>query len=337
MSDKLVVLYTPFGGGWRSLMEEESGTGVRWKYFTDDKKYFWQRFLKRPNFNTAIEGMRAVLYAKRHGARLLVTMGPRLSFWCGLFCRMFRTSVDHYAFAFNFAELPTGWKKNLFSFGFRQIKRLRVASQTEKALYRDYFGIPEDLIEVRLWGMNIPDVSADPPILNQPYVSAVGGNARDYATLLGAARLLSSIPMVWVVRPENVAGMELPAHVTVLRNVPYPNAMNVVANSRLTVVPLKDSRVPCGHVTLVSGMLLKKAVVATNSAGVVDYVRDGWNGLLCEPHSAADMAEKIRTLWEEPETARILGENGFSFASEHCSEKNVREDLAGILRSYGLD
>jgi glycosyltransferase involved in cell wall biosynthesis len=204
-------------------------------------------------------------------------------------------------------------------------------------LYSDYFIIPKDLIEVRLWGMNIPEVSTDPPILNEPYVSAVGGNARDYLTLLGAARLLTGVPMVWVVRPENVAGLELPSHVIVLRNIPYPHAMNVVAHSRLTVVPLKDSKVPCGHVTLVSGMLLKKPVVATNSAGVVDYVTDGWNGLLCEPHSATDMAEKIRALWEEPETARMLGENGFRFASERCSERSVREDLSAILRSYGLD
>jgi glycosyltransferase involved in cell wall biosynthesis len=337
MSEKLVVLYTPFGSNWHSLIEEMGGTGVRWKYFSDAKRRSWQRFLKRPNFSTAIEGMRAVLYAKRHNARLLVTFGPRLSFWCGLFCRLLRIRVDHYAFSFNFAELPTGWKKKAFSFGFRQLKSLRVAAQIEKRLYSDYFGIPEHLIEVRLWGMNVPDVSADPPVLNQPYVSAVGGNARDYVTLLGAARILVSVPMVWVVRPENVAGLELPPQIVVLRDIPYNRAMNVVAHSRLTVVPLKDSKVPCGHVTLISGMLLKKAVVATNSAGVVDYVTDGWNGLLCEPHNATDMAEKIRTLWEEPETARKLGENGFRFASEYCSEMKVREDLSAILRNHELD
>jgi glycosyltransferase involved in cell wall biosynthesis len=337
MSDKLVVFYTPFASDWHSLIEELGGAGVRWKYFSDNKSHFWQRFLKRPNFNTAIEGLRAVLYAKRHNARLLVTIGPRFSFWCGFFCRLFRTTVDHYAFAFNFAELPTGWKAKIFGFGFRQLKSLRVASQIEKSLYSGYFGIPEHLIEVRLWGMNIPEVSADPPILNQPYVSAVGGNARDYVTLLGAARLLGTIPMVWVVRPENVAGLDLPSHIHTLRNIPYPHAMNVVANSRLTVVPLRDSKVPCGHVTLVSGMLLKKAVVATNSAGVLDYVTDGWNGLLCRPHSATDLAEKIRTLWEEPETARIMGENGFLFAIEHCSEQSVRQDLSAILHSYSLD
>lgn len=336
MSEKLVVLCTPFGDGWHWIIEETAAPDVRWKYFSDAHRHFWQRYLRRPNFNTLIAGMRAVLYAKRNNARLLVTIGPRLGFWCGLFSWVFGSKVDHFSFSFNFAELPKGWKRKIFSFGFRQLTGLRVHSQMEKTLYRDYFGIDEERIEVRLWSMNIPEVSPDPPVLSEPYVSAVGGNARDYETLLGAARLLRGVLMVWVVRPENVAGLDLPPHVQVLSNIPYPRAMNVVANSRLTVVPLRDSQVPCGHVTLVSGMLLKRPIVATDSAGISDYLTDGWNGLLCKPRNPADMAEKISALWENPETARRLGENGFRFASEHCSEKTVREDLSEILENYGL-
>ena len=336
VSEPLVVLCTPFGDDWHWIIEETAAADVRWKYFSDAHRHFWQRYLRRPNVNTLIAGMRAALYAKRNHARLLITIGPRLGFWCGLFSWVLGSKVDHFSFSFNFAELPKGWKRKIFSFGFRQLTGLRVHSQMEKTLYRDYFGIEEDRIEVRLWSVNIPEVSADPPVLSEPYVSAVGGNARDYETLLGAACLLRGVRMVWVVRPENIAGLDLPPHVQVLSNIPYPRAMNVVANSRLTVVPLRDSQVPCGHVTLVSGMLLKRPIVATASAGISDYVIDGWNGLLCKPRDPQDMAEKISTLWESPEMARTLGENGFRFASEHCSEKTVRDDLSAILERYGL-
>lgn len=336
MSDKLVVLCTPFGSDWHSIIEELGGEDVCWKYFSDNKKHFWQRYLRRPNLNTPLAALRAVIYAKRRNARLLVTIGPRLGFWCGFFCRILFITIDHFSFSFNFAELPHGRKRWLFSFGFQQIKGLRVHSQMEKGLYSEYFGIAPDRIEVRLWSVNIPEVSPDPPVLDQPYVSAVGGNARDYRTLLAAAQMLGTVPMVWVVRPENITGLTLPPHVHVLSNIPYPLAMNVVANSRLTVVPLRDSQVPCGHVTLVSGMFLKTPIVATNSTGISDYVIDGWNGLLCKPSNPSDMAEKIRILWEDPETARTLGENGFWFASEHCSERTVRDDLSAILHDYGL-
>jgi hypothetical protein len=106
MSEKLVVLCTPFGRYWHWIIEESGGNDVRWKYFSEATSHLWQRYLKRPNLNTLV--------------------------------------------------------------------------------------------------------------------------------------------------------------VKVLSNVPYTRAMNLVAHSRMTVIPLRDSQVPCGHVTLVSGMLLKKPLIATH-------------------------------------------------------------------------
>lgn len=336
MNGKLVVCCTPFGADWRWIVEDVAAPGVEFKYFSDKAKYFWQHYLQRPNLNTPVAGLRTALYVWRRRADLLISVDPRLSFWCALFCRLFGVRVKHLASSFNFAELPQGRKLRLFRYAFQQLADLRVHSQMEKTLYSECFGIPESRIEVRLWSMNTPEVSPEPPVMAGPYISAVGGNARDYQTLLEAARLLPEVPMVWVVRPQNIAGLDLPPQVRVLSNIPYPKAMNVVQHSRLTVVPLKGSQVPCGHVTLVSGMLLKKAIVATRSAGISDYVTDGWNGLLCEPQSAGDLAEKIRRLWDDPEDAERMGANGLRFAKEHCTEQSVRDDLLAYLQGCGL-
>jgi hypothetical protein len=336
MSEKVVVCCAPFGSDWRWIIEELAAPDVRWKYFSETPRYSLQRYFQQLNLDTPLAGFRSVLFAVRHKARLLITFGPRLSFWCALICRILGIKLNHLAFSFNFAELPTGFKKRLFRFGFKQLTNLRVHSHMEQTLYSEYFGIPVDRIEVRLWSMNVPVASPEPPVLTEPYVSAVGGNARDYQTLLEASRLLPDTPMVWVVRPENVAGFDLPPSVRVLCNIPHPKAMNVVKNSRLTVVPLKGSQVPCGHVTLVSAMLLEKAIVATDSAGICDYVTDGWNGLLCRPQDAQDLAAKIRSLWNDPDEARRLGVNGYKFAEENCSERSVREDMFEFLKSHGL-
>jgi len=89
-------------------------------------------------------------------------------------------------------------------------------------------------------------------------------------------------------------------------------------------------------VTLISAMLLEKAIVATDSVGISDYVIDGWNGLLCRPQDARDLADKIRALWVDPDEADRLGENGFKFAAENCSEQSVREDMFEFFKGYGL-
>jgi glycosyltransferase involved in cell wall biosynthesis len=336
MKEKVVVCCTPFEADWRWVIEDQAARDVRWKYFSDKPGHFWQRYLQKPNLNTPIACFRCVSYAARHKAQLLITFDARLSFWCCFISRVFGIKLNHLAFSFNFPALPGGPKKKLFQFAFQKLTKLFVHSSVERKLYSEYFAIPEERIQVRLCTMNVPPVSPDPPALDTPYVSAIGGNARDYQTLLEASRLLPDVPMVWVVRPENVSKLDLPPHVHILTNVPYPKAMNVLKHSGLTVVPLRDSQVPCGHITFVSAMLLEKAIVVTGSSGISDYVKDGWNGLLCRPQDAQDLAAKIRTLWNDSEKRDQLGANGFKFAKEHCCERLIREDMLEILRTHGL-
>jgi hypothetical protein len=64
--------------------------------------------------------------------------------------------------------------------------------------------------------MNMPDVSPEEPLQGGDNLCAVSGNAQDYETLLAASRLAPEIPMVWVVRPHNVAEMNLPANIHVV-------------------------------------------------------------------------------------------------------------------------
>lgn len=55
-------------------------------------------------------------------------------------------------------------------------------------------------------------------------------------------------------------------------------------------------------------------VVAGNSGGVADVVRDGENGLLVDPESPAAIAAAIRRLLENPDEARRMGERGRALA-----------------------
>jgi glycosyltransferase involved in cell wall biosynthesis len=336
MNEKVVVCCTPFGTDWRWVIEDQAASDVHWKYFSDKPKHFWQRYLQKPNLNTPVACFRSVSYARRHKAQLLITFDARLSFWCCLISRILGIKLNHLAFSFNFPKLPGGFKRRLFQFAYQVLDNLFVHSNAERKLYSEYFAIPEERIKVKLCTMNVPAVSPDPPALNTPYVSAIGGNARDYQTLLEASRLLPEVPMVWVVRPENVSGLDLPPHVHILSNIPYPQAMNVLKHSLLTVVPLRDSQVPCGHITFVSAMFLEKAIVVTDSSGISDYVKDGWNGLFCRPKDASDLAAKINVLWKDSGKRDQMGANGFKFADEHCSERLMRADMMEIFRANGL-
>ncbi len=77
-------------------------------FYSDKARYFWQHFLQRPNLNTLVAGLLAALSAKLRRADLLISMDPRLTFWCSLFCRLFDVKVEHFVYSFNFAEIPRG-------------------------------------------------------------------------------------------------------------------------------------------------------------------------------------------------------------------------------------
>ena len=53
-------------------------------------------------------------------------------------------------------------------------------------------------------------------------------------------------------------------------------------------------------------MFLSRTIIATDSAGIKDYVLPGENGLLVPPSDPAAMAAAIESLWNDPATARRL-------------------------------
>jgi glycosyltransferase involved in cell wall biosynthesis len=207
----------------------------------------------------------------------------------------------------------------------------------ERMVYADYFGLDPARIEVALWGVRPPELEPpDSPLERGEYVCAMGGNARDYRTLFAAMARLPEVPLVAVVRPENVAGLEVPANVRLHYNLPRGQASNILGYSRFMVLPLAGSDVPCGHVTLVAGMFLGKAMIVTNSKGVLDYVEDGVNSLLVPVGDIDALAGRIRELWDDPERANRLGAAGSAFATANCSEAQLLSRLRRTLGEFGL-
>jgi glycosyltransferase involved in cell wall biosynthesis len=305
--------------------------------FYDDRPiYFWEKLTRRHNIGMLRACLNAVRRAAKGPARLLITQDPRATFLCALFCRVLRVSIGHYVFSFNFPTLPLGFKLRLMRYAFRQVDQFSVHSSMERDLYSRYFGIPKDRICLRLWSIGVPAVSPKYPLQEGRYVSSIGGNGRDYRTLLEAALRLPEIPFVLVVRPKSLVGLEVPANVKVIVNAPFEEAMNIMQHSALTVLPLSGSTVPCGHVTLVCAMHLARAVVATESAGIYDYVRSGYNGALCEPFSPDKMAQAIAELWANPAEIARLSENNRRFGTENCTEDKMRSDLAAVLTDWDI-
>ncbi len=330
-----ILCCTPyFGEQWNSFSSELDPTRYEWTFFNDQPKNSLEKRIRRPNLAMIRAALETVQTAKQQKSNLLITHDPRVTFWCGLFSRLMGVSIKQLALSFNFPELPRGIKRQLMSWAFQPVSYFGVYSSFEKKLYSQHFELPLEHFEASLWSVAQPMVEPQEPLQTGDYICAIGGNSRDYPTLIRAMKQLPEIPLVLVVRPHNLANLELPSNVKTFTNIPFSHAMNLLKHSRFTVIPLKNTEVPCGHVTLVAAMHLGKTFIITNSQGVSDYVRPGQNAITCKALDPDEMAAAILELWNNPAKCETLSKQALQFAQDYCSETAAIQRLQQLLERY---
>jgi glycosyltransferase involved in cell wall biosynthesis len=83
------------------------------------------------------------------------------------------------------------------------------------------------------------------------------------------------------------------------------------AESRFIVVPIREStQWSAGCTSVQQAQAMGKAVVATAMPGLSEYIENGVTGLLVEVGDDRGMANAIEYLWNNPDVARQMGEEG---------------------------
>jgi glycosyltransferase involved in cell wall biosynthesis len=312
-----------------ALSSTPSGDEIDWTFFSNIPQNALERAILRPRISRyrACRGLAKVTLAGRFD--LIVTHHPLVTCWTETFCRGRRT-CPHVAFAFNFTQLPHRLRRSLMRRAFASVDRFIVFSEFERTLYADYFQIPVERFEMLHWGVAEPAVAtADLPTSDA--ICAVGSQARDYATLLAAMRRLPNLRLILVATVESLRGLDIPENVTVRLEIPLSEAQTVIRSSRFMVLPLLSAQVPCGHVTMVTAMYCARAIVATESNGVSDYLITGQNGLTVPPNDPTALAAAIQKLWDDPTYAARLGQNGRQFALANCTESRTIDFVRNLI------
>lgn len=91
---------------------------------------------------------------------------------------------------------------------------------------------------------------------------------------------------------------------------------NYYAACDFAVLPSRDSSEGFGLV-LMEAMATGKAVIGSRVGGVVEVIRDGFNGILVEPDNVSDLARAIRSLFTDDAVRVLMGCNGLMFAEQN--------------------
>lgn len=332
MANLNIINLSDLSADWHWLRDEFKHLPNTWTHYTSLNSKLPRRLPKRQSIARFMAATQAILDAKKQPS-LLVSHGPRPSYYGARMAQHLHPHLPHLAYSFNFTDLPSGFQHKAMTKAYQQIDRFVVYSTLEKKLYADYFGIAPERIDMLHWSVHAPTVPHDePPIEQGDYICALGSQGRDYETLFAAMRALPHISLVVVATADSVQHLSVPENVTVRTHIPLAHAHNILTHSRLMVVPLRDSQVPCGHVTIVSGMFFQKAMLVTNSEGVHDYIQDHATGLFFAPKESRDLTEKIQQLWDDRALTQQLATAGYAFAQTHCTEQNVVRYFSDYLQ-----
>ena len=263
------------------------GGAVQWIGHSGLPANALERSVSRPRLSRYRAAWAATGSARR--AELIISHLPRMTAAVEQFARIRRFRRPHLAFSFNFTDLPCGSALTRMKRNFAPVERFCVYSRYECQLYADLFGISADRFHSLLWGQSAPETDLSAPVPEGPFVIAIGGEGRDYAGLVTAARARPDLQWVAIARP-NSALDNPPANLSVLYNLPASLTWGMAQRAAAVIVPLRSETTCCGHITIASTQLLGLPLITTRSLATEEYVVSMPGTTVIEPNDPAGLA-----------------------------------------------
>lgn len=146
-------------------------------------------------------------------------------------------------------------------------------------------------------------------------IASAGSANRDYRTLVQAASALNARVKIaagsaWFNNISvDISGESLPAHIE-CRSRNYLELRDLYASALFVVVPLHPGKHACGYAVIADAMAMGKAVIATRTDSVSDFLVDGETGFYVRPGDSEDLQVRMRFFLDNPEEALRMGSLG---------------------------
>lgn len=206
-------------------------------------------------------------------------------------------------------------------------------------------GVPQEKLHVINYSVDhkfFSPCTETEPISNQ--IMSIGEiRSRDYPTLFKAVedlpvQLKVAASGAWYAREKNTAlDTPPPDNVTVTGRIPQADLKALYAQSQFVVLPVHDVVYSAGATGVLESGCMGRAVVATRSRGLADFVVDGETGILVEPGDVAAWRDAIEYLLTRPEEARRMGRNARQQIDEKLNLDRYVQDIAQVLQKYSAN
>ncbi|MEP7190806.1 MAG: glycosyltransferase family 4 protein [Roseiflexaceae bacterium] len=148
-----------------------------------------------------------------------------------------------------------------------------------------------------------------------PYIVSAGLEMRDYPTLIAAVRDLPVKVIIGAGSPwskfrfDANSTPDLPDNVRV-SSFTAAQMRELYRSAAFVVAPIKPTLRACGMNVVLEAWAMGRAVIASRTVGLTDYIQQNETGIFVEPSNVEDLRSKILYLLQQPDEATRLGQNG---------------------------
>lgn len=216
-------------------------------------------------------------------------------------------------------------------------ERLVCVCEEQRRILVEEVGFPPDKVSfIHNWvDTDFFSPSAVDGAPERDYAFSCGLENRDYATLRAAAATLpfafeiSAAGFRGQVGPD--AGFAAPNVKVHDTKVPYTELRRLYGQARLVVAPLNAVPYAAGVTGVLEAMAMGKAVVASASPGIRDYVEHGVSGLVVPPGDPEALARAVRELWEAPDRCAEMGRRNRAWVQKNAAVERYATRVAELM------
>ena len=190
--------------------------------------------------------------------------------------------------------------------------RYIVFSRSEPELYSRELNIPLSRIYYMPYGavdnsVELPDSPDSPP--EKPYFFAGGASNRDYVTLIRVFSQLDDELIIVCSESKNrdILSIDLPSNVHVITDVSSRQFDDYVRNATACILLIKHNTGAAGQSVLLRYMKYGKAIIASDTDVISEYVVPGTSGILIR-NPLTELPDSIRRMATSPGDRERLGE-----------------------------
>lgn len=308
------------------------GHPIEWVGYSGLPQNIMERIAKRPRISRYRAAWRAVGEAPR--ATAIISHLPRMTRTVEELAGLRGKRIPHLAFSFNFTDLPIGQERRRFVRALERVERFCVYSSYEAVLYSKIFSLPADRFSHVMWAQSAPAVDQSVQAPDKPFVIAVGGEGRDYESIVTAARARPDTTWLVIARPTT-AFENAPDNVMAMYNLPAPLTWGLAKRAAAVVVPLRSAETCCGHITIASAQLLGLPVITTRSLATDDYVSGVDSSIVVEAGDSEALARAAAAAIADRESLREKAELALPQVEARYDRARWADLIMQFLHDFG--